>query len=707
MIENSTRKIIQFLENDINQALLIKGKSGVGKSHYIKNKLFPIVRDTLASAKTSDDKFYPVFISLYGLRSVEEIKEHLFLEFAPLLKNKNVGVSSAVKAFITKVFSKVAIEQFLHQEQLLSELPIFHKSVSFVSQIRRFLIELFSKNKTSSAAKVKMLICFDDFNRTSNTLQSKELFGFVRTMLECTDIKVLLVETEDELASGTANYLLMRETIIGGAMTFKTNDALAYEEIITTTYKEQFPSYFDFLRKRSQDIVSKSEAYNSNLRTLIFFLERYELLFTTIQEILKKDIKPALSAAEYFNRTFNYALSIALEFKMGGLTPRVIFSLQHENDERNFGKHPLFEKDPFSDELTLQELEIYEEIVSYKQHYEEKYLQNIQFQPIAIFDSIFDYIVGNTSFICEKKLTQELKPFKVVNNYPIFNPLFEVEVLNLPPSEIDKFIDKMLILVDNAVFHLSEYTHVFKIVNRFFNTKTRIKPLLKNEEDTNENSYKEAYKELIERFKKGIDAWKLQYNSIDYPEFNVDLGAINDIKLDELYLRNPFVKEEAHLHKLEFNECSSESVHEINMYSQKVYHDIRAQYETHQVTLLCELYIKDMIAFIEKLNDPNLHLSSYPIYAKFDFKEFWSVFKKATNSQLVTFGLHLEERYRVKQGDSEDHLTGILSSEKPFFCSLREKLSEERAKFQNPLFSDFDEIVVQYLLKEVNSLLSM
>ncbi|MBC8754751.1 hypothetical protein H2O64_08720 [Kordia sp. YSTF-M3] len=691
MTENLTQRITRSFESDINNALLIRGKSGIGKTYYIKHTLFPEVRKTQASTSIHDENCYPVLISLFGLRSVEEIQEQLFLELLPLLRDKTVHITSDARKFLTKLFCKIDVEQFLNKEQSLLEVlpPSENKSVSIFSKIGRFLIKLFSKNEDTSSTEVNILLCFDDLNRTSDALPSKELFGFINSILENTPIKVLLVETDDELSNVAIDYSLMKEKVISNSMLFETNFPLVYEHIITEKYKEKLPSYFYFLQDRSQDVVSKIEESNSNLTTLLFFLDHYEVIFTSIEEVLQKDDKPALSKDSYFDRTINYALSISIEFKKGRLTPSIIFGLKHKDDESNSIKTP------FDGELTPKERELYEALISYQQNYEEKYLSNIKYQPIAIFNSIFDYIVGS-SFINEN-LVNELKPHRVVNNYPVFNKLFELEGLDLPMSEIENLIDEMLILVDNAEFHLGDYASVFTVVTRFFYTPRRVNMILKNEKDIHEDGLTEAQKKLIKRFKKGIDTWVLQYNSKDYPEFNVHLGEIN-FRLNELHSKNPFKKEGMNImkvHQFDFNVSSNE----INMYCQEVYHTIKKQNENKEVKSLLALYEKDMMAFIEKISDPTTRLKNYPIYSKFDFTEFWSIFKNAKNSQLVAFGLHLEQRYK-------EPLSHNLNAERPFFLTLGNKLKEEKEKFKNPLYIDFDEVVIHYLLKELNRILS-
>jgi len=681
MTEYLTQEITLFLENNTNDALLIRGDHGTGKTYYIKNTLFPKLGKTIIPTSISNENYHPILISLFGVRSVEEIQKQLFLALLPLLKNKSVKITSETELFLIQLFCKIDIKQLLNQEQLLSELLLLskNKSASIFSKIGRLLSKIFSKTKNIVPTKVKILLCFDDINRKSNALHSKELFGFINTILEHTNMKVILVETKDELTNVDADYLQMKEKVIGDSVIFETDFPVIYEQIITEKYKEKSSNYYDFLHQRSQDLISKIEESNSNLETLLFFLDHYEAIFTAIKELLKQDEHPNLSEGKYFSSTFNYALSISIELKIGRLTPDIIFNLKHRSDESNLMKSPL------DGELTPKELETYEAVMSYLQNYEDKYVLNKNYKSLHFFNSIFDYIVGHSPFI-PKNLVPELIPHRIVNEYPLFNKLFELEGIDLPMSEVEDLIDEMLNLVDTAAFHFSEYANVFEIVKVFFYTPRRVSMI-----DIDE--LKETEKALIQRFKKGIDTWvTLHYNAKDYPEFDANFSILQ-LDQEKVYFRNPFKHHVIQLIEkqgIDFNRNRNE----IHLYSLEVFDKIKGQNEKKEIESLIALHKKDLMAFIEKISDQNTSLGSYPIYSEFDIDEFWALLKKMKNSQLVKFGLHLEQRY-------QKHIPSSLGAEKHFLVALEKKLKKEMLNYKNPLHIEFDEITIRNLREKV------
>jgi hypothetical protein len=198
MTEDLTKRITQFLEIETNYAVIISGDYGIGKTYYFKNKLFPIVRETLVPNSINKEKYYPILISLFGIKSVEEIQKHIFLELFPLLKNKGVKIASDIGKSLIKVFSGLDIEQYLNDADSSSSDVINYN---------------------------KLLLCFDDIDRKSNDLQIKELFGFINNLVENSNTKVIIIANEDKLRKegdkiDKNTYSTLREKVIGVSIKF-------------------------------------------------------------------------------------------------------------------------------------------------------------------------------------------------------------------------------------------------------------------------------------------------------------------------------------------------------------------------------------------------------------------------------------------------------------------------------------------------------
>ncbi|WP_423912151.1 P-loop NTPase fold protein [Flavobacterium sp.] len=69
--------------------------------------------------------------------------------------------------------------------------------------------ELLSDTNTSSSDLIdfsKILLCIDDIDRKSPTLNSKEFFGFVNNLVENQNAKILLIANEKEFITAIRNF---------------------------------------------------------------------------------------------------------------------------------------------------------------------------------------------------------------------------------------------------------------------------------------------------------------------------------------------------------------------------------------------------------------------------------------------------------------------------------------------------------------------
>ena len=455
-------------------------------------------------------------------------------------------------------------------------------------------------------------------------------------------------------------YSVLREKIIGVSLKFNTDVPLIYEQIITSKYKERIPSYFNFLKEYRHHVISKIEE-NNNLRTLLFFLEQYEIIFTSIEEYCRKDKKLKAIEKEYFNLTFNFALVISIEFKLAYFKPFFYFGVKNAYDFVTLPTDSTFE------ELTLtqEEIENNIEINAYSEIYTKKYLDENPHHSLKYFKSIFNYFTGSSSFIYED-LEHELNPgIRQASRYPIFNELFQLEYLNLTTTEIKKLMDEMLSYVDNAKFRLWEYTAVFEVVTKFLKIHAN------------------RYENLVNRFKKGIDKWALQYNHVDYPDYYISIEKRSHTHEPfEGFLRNPFDLDfyPRLLYFKNHNESKPyEPIEEIEAYCLKVNEKIQRQNENEEIKNLYDLFKNDWKAFVEKLSDQNNSLRDYPIYSKFNYTESWPTLDKLINSELVEFGSHLEQRYQPPF-DEDLKLDKFFLEELSF--SLRKKVADKKKNLQ-------------------------
>ncbi|PQB07303.1 hypothetical protein BST83_09150 [Polaribacter filamentus] len=622
MTEDLTKRITQFLEIDTNYAVIISGDYGIGKTYYFKNKLFPIVRKTSVPNSENEEKYRPMLISLFGIKSVEEIQKQIFLELFPLLKNKGVKIASDIGKSLIKVFSGLDIEQYITDADTSSSDVINYN---------------------------KLLLCFDDIDRKSDDLQIKELFGFINNLVENSNTKVIIIANEDELRKegekkDKDTYSVLREKVIGVSIKFNTNVPVIYEQIINVKYKEQLPDYFNFLNEYGKNIIARIEQNNNNLRNLIFFLEHFKIIFNSLNEYLKNDENLKPLEKEIFELILNFTLPISIEYKMGDLKPEFF------GDVKDLYVGGLFNISAFlSDEPSLKIKSKEEKIETYQEVYKRKYLDENNQKQKSFFESIFNYITGSSSFdignlVSEIKSIYIIEDNKVPTREKVLGKLSYWQCIDLPMSEYRKLTSEMLKYVDSAEFKLEQYPTIFHYATRFNNV------LNYNLEN------------LKKRFKKGIKKGTFQYK----PSLHFHLSISASI---EFY----------------------EDVKEIGEYCIEVNKKIKAQSEKEELESLFELFKSDFKAFLEKVNEPNTQLRYSPIFSKFNFIKFWSIFKKAKNTELIEFGFDLKSRYTKS-------VYPDLNPEKQFLEQLKEKLELEIVKSKT---KKLDKIAFEFLVTKI------
>ena len=152
-----------------------------------------------------------------------EIQNQIFLELYPILKNKGVKIFTGLGKSVYKFLSGSDFK------------------------------DLLSDTNTSSSDLIdfsRVLLCIDDIDRKSPSLNINEFFGFVNNLVENQNAKILLVANEEELRNETVidenTYAVLREKVIGISITFKNNVSQIFDDIIESKYKTTHKIFFEF-----------------------------------------------------------------------------------------------------------------------------------------------------------------------------------------------------------------------------------------------------------------------------------------------------------------------------------------------------------------------------------------------------------------------------------------------------------------------------
>ena len=172
------KEIMNYINNDrLNYALLINGQWGTGKTYFIKNKLFPLLLSDISKEnfikKIKNKIFYqskknfqilkkPIYISLYGVESVDDISIQIYLQLSgKLSKFLSLG-TGLIKAFKTDInFSEIL-------------------------------------NTLNNQAKLEnYVLVFDDLERIN--MDINKCLSYINSFVEHQNIKTIIIANENEL----------------------------------------------------------------------------------------------------------------------------------------------------------------------------------------------------------------------------------------------------------------------------------------------------------------------------------------------------------------------------------------------------------------------------------------------------------------------------------------------------------------------------
>ena len=351
-------------------AIMINGEWGSGKTYFWNNKL----RTRLESITVNDKKYKTIYMSLYGINSLEEISKKIFIETNPM-------ISKSLRKFVDTRQGNLIPEYVktgLDMANLFGNINMNSDKLDFS---KLFAID-------------DKILCFDDLERAN--VDVIDILGYINNFVEHDGIKTILICNEKELAtkfkntnvelkSLIATYVLDKEgnlisksdnpilkdgknVPIGNLIEDKISDifdrANAYERIKEKLIGETFeyiPEYAyilsgmimkysyndklsDFSKRNNSIIISAFKKSNTrNLRILKHALNDFEKIYDSTMEKYK-DV-----SNDILKTMLNFTVAISFEIKSGNISKdklkdisnneeynSVIFTSQIMNDKNQF-----------------------------------------------------------------------------------------------------------------------------------------------------------------------------------------------------------------------------------------------------------------------------------------------------------------------------------------------------------------------------------
>lgn len=182
--DDIVKEIINYVDETLyNYAVMIDGEWGCGKTYFIKERLCEKLKNNENEHYNSDQDYQQrkiIYISLYGVKSIEEVTKQLFMEVLVAKAGKGQGI-------IKK-----------GTEAISSMLPIMFDI------LKNKGIELNLDNITEATEKFvpikNCILIFDDLERCD--CPTNEILGYINSFVEHENMKVIIVANQKEIGKG-------------------------------------------------------------------------------------------------------------------------------------------------------------------------------------------------------------------------------------------------------------------------------------------------------------------------------------------------------------------------------------------------------------------------------------------------------------------------------------------------------------------------
>lgn len=287
--------ILHYLKEDrTKSAIMLTADWGTGKSYYIQNELIPFL------GKEENGSYSCIVVSLYGLKSVEEISKSLYLEsrmkFLPKGSEGFETGKFAVKTVVKGITSFLGVDLSKTEE----ELQDLYQSVDLSGK----------------------LIILEDIERSG--INILEVLGYINNLVEQDEVKVLLVANEDEILKyhdskpdkngrthkipdeNTAIYLETKEKTVSDTISYFGDINTAISNLILPFNNEMLNKFT--VEDQINDIVTMMMLReNLNLRTFLFACQKISDIYSKLGVI----------DDETARTIFFSVLSLAMQIKSG------------------------------------------------------------------------------------------------------------------------------------------------------------------------------------------------------------------------------------------------------------------------------------------------------------------------------------------------------------------------------------------------------
>lgn len=602
-----------YLRMDTNNAIMLTGNWGAGKTYYFKHILKNKISKTPVF-KDNAKNYRPILVSLFGLKSVEEIQSEIFLCLFPLLKSSKLKLGATI--------GKAILKGIL----ILKGLGEYGTFVEGIEEAGK------SVDKNGLIKFEELVICFDDLERISPNLKIEELIGFINSLVESENVKVLIIANKGKGALSDDTYKDFEEKIIGNTIEFIPDIRTSYDSILKNKFSG-YKEYKKFLVDNKEFVVNVFSSKSENLRTLIFALDYFQLIHSEINNNLFKNNNLKERKTEILSNLLKFTVAISIEYKES----KISFKQRNELDDNSTIDLSLFFGSMNQNSAYIEKEKEKEKTPR------EKFIENYYSDDKFIFyKSVYDYITGGTTFDYSLLLDELQKIYHIQENeipeqYEVFNKLGYQSCFSLTNDEYMKVTRQMLKYAFKGSYNITEYLTVFHFATRFQN------PLKLNLD--------RLEKSIIGGMLKGKKNYKYNHS------LNFHLSISSDAEHPE------------HLKRIR------KAALDLN---NEILSDIKSD-ESSELEKLCYDNFEE---FSNKVLDNQQSLYSNPMFSNFKADRFYSYFYNSDPKQRWEIVIFFTSRYA-------DYPSSQQKADIPFLQKLKDRIERKNKQLSGKNVTGF------------------
>jgi len=414
-----------YLSKPTDFSIQIVGSWGYGKTYFYRNSLEKQIYNK-PTHNDANKKYKPIYISLFGLKSVEDIATKIVLDFyqSKYFQDYFKKTLTKKRLKITQSVLKIGLRGFLNFKRL-------GNVNDYLTDIKTIGENVLDTNE--------LVICFDDLERKDSSLKIEDLTGYINSLVD-EGIKVLIISNEDLLLKDGEVYKSLKEKIIGITVEFIPSTKETLLNIIKLRYST-FPVYLNYLTENIDDLIKLSQATNNNFRHIIYALDSLHHCYSKIKnDIIDTNHEISEKVKLELKNISLLTLALAVEYKSSAIK---YIDLKDYKEDYLF-LHELFSSNQQNNIKTEEKEKTKLEILFAK--------YDITKDQYHLYESIYNYVTAYDEFNIEPFKTEFKKKFnlekgQVLPQYELINSLSYQNCFNLSDEE---YREKTLALIDNA-----------------------------------------------------------------------------------------------------------------------------------------------------------------------------------------------------------------------------------------------------------------